>query len=69
MSEASARAKVLALEKMIASLPISCSGGSLSIGASAGVTMLRHTDRLANVMARADANMYSRKQNAARGVA
>jgi hypothetical protein len=31
--------------------------------------MLQHTDRIADVMARADASMYARKQSARRSVA
>ena len=69
LSEESAHAKALALEKIIASLDIRCPGSSVRIGASAGMTMLRQTDHLAEVMARADANMYARKQSGSRNVA
>jgi len=69
LSEESAHAKALALEKIIASLDIRCPGRSVRIGASAGMTMLRQTDHLAEVMARADANMYARKQSGSRNVA
>jgi diguanylate cyclase (GGDEF)-like protein len=69
LSEESAHAKALALEQLIGALDIRCSGRSVKIGASAGVAMLRHADRLADVMARADASMYARKQDADRSVA
>jgi diguanylate cyclase (GGDEF)-like protein len=69
LSEVSAHIKALALESMVAGLDIACAGERLSIGASAGVTMLRGTDHIADVIARADANMYFRKQMARRRVA
>lgn len=69
LSNASAHAKALALEATIASLNIRCAGEKLSVGASAGVAMLQHADQLADVMARADANMYARKISARRSVA
>jgi diguanylate cyclase (GGDEF)-like protein len=69
LSEASARAKALALENSIDSLDTSCAGQRVSIGASAGVTMLRHTDQPSEVLSRADADMYARKQSARLGVA
>jgi diguanylate cyclase (GGDEF)-like protein len=69
VSEANARRKALALEQMIASLEFYCSGESLSVGASAGLTMLSETDQYNDVMARADANMYARKQTGTRRAA
>jgi diguanylate cyclase (GGDEF)-like protein len=62
LSEPSARTKALKLESRIGSLQIDYCGGRLSIGASAGFTMLNASDRLTDVMGRADANMYFRKQ-------
>jgi diguanylate cyclase (GGDEF)-like protein len=64
LSETNARAKARALEAMIAALDIRRLDKSLSIGASAGMTMLRETDTPAAVMVRADAAMYRRKQKA-----
>jgi diguanylate cyclase (GGDEF)-like protein len=69
LSELSACTKALALESIVAGLHITCAGERLSIGASAGVTMLRSNDQIADVIARADANMYCRKQMASRAVA
>jgi diguanylate cyclase (GGDEF)-like protein len=69
LSEESAHAKALTLERTVGALDIRCGGASLRIGASAGVAMLQHTDRIADVMARADASMYARKQSARRSVA
>lgn len=69
LSEESAHAKALAVEELIAALDIRCAGRGVKIGASAGVAMLRHTDQLADVMARADAAMYARKHSASRSVA
>jgi diguanylate cyclase (GGDEF)-like protein len=69
LSEPSARAKAVALEEMIASLAIQYCGQSLSISASAGAAMIRENDQLTDVIARADADMYSRKQNTHRRVA
>jgi diguanylate cyclase (GGDEF)-like protein len=69
LSESSAHAKALKLENTIASLEIRCSTESLSIGASAGMTMLNAIDHPSDVMGRADANMYSRKQRAIRSAA
>jgi diguanylate cyclase (GGDEF)-like protein len=64
LSEANARAKARALEAMIDALDIRHLDKSLSIGASAGLTMLRETDTPSTVMQRADAAMYRRKQKA-----
>jgi diguanylate cyclase (GGDEF)-like protein len=69
ISETNARAKAVALEQIIAGVEICFAGTSVSIGASAGVTMLKDTDTLADVIRRADANMYQRKQGAQRRVA
>jgi diguanylate cyclase (GGDEF)-like protein len=69
LSEACARAKALAMERLIDALDIRCAGRRVSIGASAGVAMLRHTDRLSDVLSRADADMYARKQTTRRSVA
>lgn len=69
LSEDSARAKAAALENLIAALDIVGPGQSIAIGASAGVTMLGEVDQPADVMARADANMYARKQIVRRHVA
>jgi diguanylate cyclase (GGDEF)-like protein len=68
LSEPSARAKAVAFEEVIASLEIHHSGESFSIGASAGAAMLTETDQLADVISRADAAMYSRKQSCHRRV-
>jgi diguanylate cyclase (GGDEF)-like protein len=69
VSEANARRKAQALEHMIAALEFYCSGESLSVGASAGLAMLKETDACNEVMARADASMYARKQKATRRAA
>jgi len=69
LSEESAHAKARALERIVGALDIRCAGARLRIGASAGVAMLAHTDRIADVMARADESMYARKQRAGRNVA
>ena len=69
LTPASARAKALALENMIASLKMSHASASLSVGASAGMTMLLDADHPSDVMARADADMYSRKQAISRTAA
>jgi diguanylate cyclase (GGDEF)-like protein len=69
LSEPSARAKAVAFEEVIASLEIHHSSESFSIGASAGAAMLTETDQLSDVISRADAAMYSRKQSCHRRVA
>jgi diguanylate cyclase (GGDEF)-like protein len=69
VNEPNARAKALKLEARIASLEIRYSTESLSIGASAGMTMLDAVDQPSDVMGRADASMYSRKQRTNRRAA
>jgi diguanylate cyclase (GGDEF)-like protein len=59
--ESDARAKAHKFETKIASLQIQLATNSVSVGASAGVAMLQATDTPSEVIARADADMYSRK--------
>jgi predicted signal transduction protein with EAL and GGDEF domain len=49
------------LEQAIAAEAVPIGQASVSVGASAGVTMLAHGDTLTDVLARADAAMYARK--------
>jgi diguanylate cyclase (GGDEF)-like protein len=61
LGERDARTKALALEDTIEALTIRFAAASGSVGASAGVTMLRLFDSPSDVIARADEDMYSRK--------
>jgi diguanylate cyclase (GGDEF)-like protein len=59
---ADAEKKARALEAAIDGLRFSVRGRTLRLGLSAGVTMLKQTDETADVLARADAAMYRRKE-------
>ncbi len=62
LDPADAEKKARALEAAIDALQFSVRGRTLRLGMSAGVTMLRQTDETADVLARADAAMYRRKE-------
>jgi diguanylate cyclase (GGDEF)-like protein len=61
-SEADAQAKATALEVAIARTTATHGGARLSVGASAGTTMLLPLDQPAEVVGRADRAMYARKK-------
>ena len=66
VSSVSAVAKARAIEQLLATTEIPSAGGA-TIGASAGVAMLGAPDRAGDLIARADAEMYLRKAERARG--
>jgi diguanylate cyclase (GGDEF)-like protein len=61
-NEADAQAKAFALEAAIARTTATHAGESLSVGASAGATMLLPLDQPMEVVGRADRAMYARKK-------
>jgi diguanylate cyclase (GGDEF)-like protein len=61
LGESAARAKALSFEKTIEAMKIRFPTDVCSVGASAGVTMLRRFDSPTQVIERADQDMYSRK--------
>jgi len=61
LGEAHAAAKAAALEELIGATRTSWNGALLSVGASAGTTRISPRDEAAEVLARADQAMYSRK--------
>lgn len=61
LAERHARAKALALERMIKATKMQFGAEFGSVGASAGVTMLQNFDSPIEVIARADKDMYARK--------
>jgi diguanylate cyclase (GGDEF)-like protein len=61
MRECDARAKALSLEKTVKTMKMRFATDFSSVGASAGVTMLRRFDSPTDVIAPADKDMYSRK--------
>jgi diguanylate cyclase (GGDEF)-like protein len=61
LGEAHAVAKAAALEELIGATTTSWNGAVLSVGASAGTTLISPRDEAAQVLARADHAMYSRK--------
>jgi len=63
LSEEDAHAKARSFEKKIESLQIRLASDCVSVGASAGVTMLQPSDSPSQTITRADADMYSRKMN------
>ena len=65
LSEKAARAKAKAFEKMIADLEIRHGSAVLSIGATAGLAMLRSSDTLPELIGRADMDMFARKRQRA----
>jgi diguanylate cyclase (GGDEF)-like protein len=62
LSPAAATTKALALERAITAATVTWDGGSLSVGASAGVAALGPDQDLGGLVARADAAMYARKR-------
>jgi diguanylate cyclase (GGDEF)-like protein len=61
LQECDARAKALSLEEKIEAITMRFATEVSSVGASAGLTMLRRFDSPTEVIARADKDMYSRK--------
>ena len=61
LHECDARAKALSLEEKIEAITMRFATEVSSVGASAGLTMLRRFDSPTEVIARADKDMYSRK--------
>jgi diguanylate cyclase (GGDEF)-like protein len=61
LTEADAQRKARALEAVVAAATATHAGATLAVGASAGVALLRPSDRPADVLARADRAMYTRK--------
>jgi diguanylate cyclase (GGDEF)-like protein len=61
LKPADAAAKAARIEALIASAAIAWGEGHLSVGASAGVTVLSPRDDAADVLKRADQAMYARK--------
>ena len=62
LSADAAQKKALELEHLLAATRVSWDGGSLPVGASAGLAELAPEQDLAALMARADAAMYARKR-------
>ena len=62
ISEPQATAKTRELESAIAAMVVMQGNMILSLGASAGVAMLKSGDTVANVISRADVVMYARKR-------
>lgn len=62
ISEPQAIAKARELESAIAAMVVMQGNVMLSLGASAGVAMLRSSDTVANVISRSDLAMYARKR-------
>lgn len=62
VDEAAAQLKASAVEEVIAASPLVLGGSSVTLGASAGTTLLRSDDSAENALARADRAMYARKQ-------
>jgi diguanylate cyclase (GGDEF)-like protein len=61
LSEADAAAKAIALEEAVAGAAVSWEGGTLSVGASIGLSTLDPDDEFAGALAKADRAMYARK--------
>jgi diguanylate cyclase (GGDEF)-like protein len=62
-----AAAKAAALEAAIVARSVGFADATLAVGASVGVAMIGPNDTQADVLARADAAMYARKQERGRG--
>jgi diguanylate cyclase (GGDEF)-like protein len=62
LSGAAATAKAAALEQLIYATPVRWGSSTLVVGASAGVTLIGALDTAADLLARADAAMYARKE-------
>jgi diguanylate cyclase (GGDEF)-like protein len=58
---AAAAAKALALEAAVCAMRLRFADSTLTVGAAAGVALLRPLDTAADVLSRADAAMYARK--------
>ena len=67
LGAAAAAAKAAAIETVIAAAEVPWGTASLSVGASAGFTMLTAGDDVSEVLARADHAMYARKAERKRG--
>ena len=63
LDEQAARAKAYALENMIADVEIRHGSTVLSIGATAGLAMLRASETLSQLIGRADMDMFARKRH------
>jgi diguanylate cyclase (GGDEF)-like protein len=61
LGAAEAEAKAAALEQVILAAQVPWNGTVLSVGASAGYTLVKPRDEAATVLARADQAMYARK--------
>jgi diguanylate cyclase (GGDEF)-like protein len=57
-----AAAKAVALETLIATASVQCGAATLAVGASAGVAQIGPADTAGDLLARADAAMYTRKR-------
>ncbi len=62
LSAGAGQKKALALETLIAKTSVAWDGGTLSVGASAGLAELARDQDLVALIARADAEMYARKR-------
>lgn len=62
LSDPDAAAKAAALERLIYATPVRWAASTLVVGASAGVALIGALDTPAELLARADAAMYARKQ-------
>ena len=58
---AAAAAKAMALEAAVCAMRLRFGDSTLTVGAAAGVALLRPLDNAADVLSRADAAMYARK--------
>jgi diguanylate cyclase (GGDEF)-like protein len=67
IGEADTRAKAAALEAAAYATPVKYGASTLAVSASAGVAFCGPTDAAAEVLARADADMYARKAARRRG--
>ena len=63
LCEEDARTKARSFETKIESLRIQLATDCVSVGASAGLTMLQASDSPSQIITRADADMYSRKMS------
>lgn len=69
VGEAAAATKAAALESAVHAIAVAWNGSMLGVGASAGVATLGPLDSPAEVLARADTDMYARKRERRRGYA
>jgi diguanylate cyclase (GGDEF)-like protein len=68
VNEAEAAAKAVALEAAVGATSVRFGGARLSVGASAGATVLAPLDTPARALARADVAMYARKTGSKRSL-